>query len=253
MAKITVNAFNFSIRPLVHTKNQQTKMHSHATGQLYFLNSGMISGYAKNKYWSIVPNCIGWIPMTIEHSATMWGNIAGWSLYLPASLCDELPLEPCVLKTSDLASALMTRIVTFTNTATLTEQQIKIIEVLIDEVKSSQPIETLLLPQPTDARLIKITQAIWHDPTIEKSQQQWAKLAAISVRSLSRHFKAQTGITFSHWKQLAKVMLSLEQLAQGIAIKDIAYSCGFSDASSYIASFKSIFGVTPRRYFSGYG
>ncbi|WP_392564201.1 helix-turn-helix domain-containing protein [Orbus wheelerorum] len=37
---------------------------------------------------------------------------------------------------------------------------------------------------------------------------------------------------------------------QGLSINEITYSLGFSDASTYIASFKSIFGVSPKRYFN---
>jgi len=244
------DAQNFSAHYLCHEKKHQTKPHSHLTGQLYLLDSGMISCSSKDKRWSITPNCVGFIPPMIEHNATSWGKMTGWSLYLPKSWCQLLPTEICMLHCNELMLAMINRIVTFNGTTEFTAAQIRMFEVLIDEIKQSEIINSLLLPYPTDPRLIKITQGIWHDPNDTKTQLEWANWAGISIRSLSRHFIRETGMTFCHWKQLAKVMLSLEKLSQGLSINEIAYSLGFSDASAYIASFKAIFGVSPKRYFN---
>lgn len=242
------DAQDFSVHYLCHDKKHQTETHTHLMGQLYLLNSGMISCYAKDKRWSITTGCIGWIPAMTKHSATSWGKISGWSLYFPQSWCRLLPNQTCLLQNSELISALIARIVTFSDIRQFTDAQIRIVQVLIDEIKQSQSINSLFLPYPIDPRLINITQAIWHDPTNAKTQAEWANWAGISVRSLSRHFMHETGMTFSHWKQLAKVMKSLEKLTQGLSINEIAYSLGFSDASAYIASFKSIYGISPKRY-----
>lgn len=91
------------------------------------------------------------------------------------------------------------------------------------------------------SRLVNITQAIWQDPSISKTQDQWASSIGMSVRSFSRYFIKETGITFSHWRQLAKLLVSLEKLSQGLPINEIACDVGFTDASAYIAAFKAVF------------
>ncbi|WP_392553528.1 helix-turn-helix transcriptional regulator [Orbus wheelerorum] len=240
----------FSTQYLCHDKNHQTPTHCHAVGQLYLLNSGLISCNTKDKHWSITPNCLGWIPPMTTHSAISWGKIAGWSLYIPASWCHLLPANTCILRTNELISAIINRLIKWPKLSEFTDRQIRLITVLIDEMIQSEVVDSLLLPYPTDPRLVKITQAIWHNPLDSKTQVEWANWAGISIRSLSRHFMRDTGMTFSHWKHLAKVILSLEKLTQGLSINEIAYSLGFSDASTYIASFKSIFGVSPKRYFN---
>lgn len=242
------DAQNFYVRYICHDKNHQTNTHIHLMGQLYLLKSGIISCYAKDKRWLITNCCIGWIPAMTKHNATSWGKIRGWNLYLPQSWCHSLPKHTCLLQYNELISALIARIVTFSDIRKFTEAQKRIIQVLIDEIKQCQSINSLLLPFPTDPRLINITQAIWHDPTNTRTQAEWANWAGISVRSLSRHFMYETGMTFSRWKQLAKLMISLEKLTKSWTINEIAYSLGFSDASAYIASFKSIYGISPKQY-----
>ncbi|WP_392565372.1 helix-turn-helix transcriptional regulator [Utexia brackfieldae] len=240
---------DFSVDYLSHDKLHQTDADSHHQGQLFFLESGMISCQAKDKYWTITPNCIGWIPAQTQHRTTCWGKIAGWRVNLPAS-CDRLlPTQARLLQNNPLISALLTRIISFVETNTLTDAQSRLFSVFIDEISQSKPITSLLLPLPTDLCLIKITQAILTDPTNKLSQVEWASWVGISVRSLSRHFMAETGMTFTDWKQLARIMLSLEKLSQNLSINEIAYAVGFSDASAYIASFKAIMGISPKRYF----
>lgn len=239
----------FFIHPLEHDNHVETPMHSHLTGQLFFLNSGMISCAAENKRWSITPNGIGWIPAKMVHCAKSWGKVSAWSLHLPDNLCRHFPAEPCILQTNVLINALFARVITFYDSTHFTDEQLRMLLVLLDEVKNSQQINSLLLPSPRHSRLVNITQAIWQDPSISKTQDQWASSIGMSVRSFSRHFIKETGITFSHWRQLAKLLVSLEKLSQGLPINEIAYDVGFTDASAYIAAFKAVFGVTPRRYF----
>lgn len=240
---------NFSVRYLSHGKNNQTQTHTHTKGQLYLLNTGIMACDSKEKHWTITPNCIGWIPPMVEHSAITWGKVSGWGLYIPHSWCYFLPAEVCLFQSNPFISALIERIAFFVNTDFLTNAQKRIIRVLLDEIKQSAAINSLLLPLPQDPRLLKITQGILADFTKQRSQSEWANWAGISVRSLSRHFMAETGMSFSHWRQLAKVIASLENLAQGERICDIAYALGYSSVSTYISSFKSIYGITPNNYF----
>lgn len=239
---------NFAIQFISHEKNYHTATHAHRDGQIFMLDSGMISCTSKNYHWSITPNSLGWIPPMIEHSSISWGKIKAKSFHLPATIAKDLPSQPCVLQTNSLIKALIDRIVTFTHFNQLTDQQKTIIQVLIDEIKDTKPVNSLLLPYPTNPGLVKITQAIWQNPSSTKSQSQWAIWAGISVRSLSRYFMQETGMTFAHWKQLAKLLASLPRLSEQKSITEVAYLVGFSDASAYIAAFRSVFGVSPKRY-----
>lgn len=58
----------------------------------------------------------------------------------------------------------------------------------------------------------------------------------------------ETGVTFSAWRQRARVMRSLELLAAGQPVGTVAPDLGYSTASAFIAVFRLAFGSTPAAY-----
>nr|WP_223811689.1 MULTISPECIES: AraC family transcriptional regulator [Pantoea] len=75
-----------------------------------------------------------------------------------------------------------------------------------------------------------------------------AFIAAMSERTFSRLFIKDTGFSFRTWKQRARIYASLDQLANGIPVKQVAYEPGFSCPASYTAAFRSILSSTPRDF-----
>lgn len=234
---------------LKHEKNHQTAPHQHQQGQIYLLNAGMIRLKAAHLHFAITPHRVGWLPPMCEHEAVAWGKVSGWSLYLPASLCSRLPRDVCVLETNTLIEALIERVGTYPETLKFSDRQNKIVDVLLDELCLAKS-DSLILPLPQDPRLLKITQALLADLASIYSQVEWAAFAGLSVRTLSRHFLDETGMSFSRWKTLARVIASLEKLSTGESVANVAFSLGYENPSTYIAVFKEIMGVTPGAYFS---
>lgn len=72
-----------------------------------------------------------------------------------------------------------------------------------------------------------------------------AKAAGVSTRSLSRLF-SDAGTTFSDYLRYQRVIRSLELMADNaMAIKEIAYSTGFSTPANFNRSFKLVMGMAP--------
>ena len=69
--------------------------------------------------------------------------------------------------------------------------------------------------------------------------------ACMSERSFSRHFSAETGMSFRSWRQRARVVTSLDLLASDRSIKTIARAMQFSSVAAYIAAFRELLGCTP--------
>ncbi|MFT3708667.1 MAG: helix-turn-helix domain-containing protein [Archangium sp.] len=75
---------------------------------------------------------------------------------------------------------------------------------------------------------------------------QLARRANTSVRSLSRHFRAQLGISPAKWLARARVTRSQQLLEKtGLALEGIAEAVGFSSAPVLRAQFRSIAGTSP--------
>jgi len=61
--------------------------------------------------------------------------------------------------------------------------------------------------------------------------------------------QAETGVSFTRWRQQAILIHALERLANGEAVNPIADPLGYASPSNFIAMFKRAFGLSPARYF----
>ncbi|MGV9316138.1 GlxA family transcriptional regulator [Streptomyces sp. NPDC003691] len=89
-----------------------------------------------------------------------------------------------------------------------------------------------------------------HDLTLEDI----ARHAAMSVRSLNRHFRAQTGTTPLQWLLTARVQRARELLeTTAIPVERIADETGFGSPSTFRQHFTRRTGVSPRSYRAAFG
>ncbi|OKP24373.1 AraC family transcriptional regulator [Serratia liquefaciens] len=233
---------------LWHEKKHLTPWHQHASGQIYLLTHGMMALETRERQWAMTAGSIGWLPPNCAHQALACGKVVGWSLYLPESYCATLPAQPHLSPASALIQALMERIAPFAGQELDPAQQ-RLLRVLLDEISVEESVP-LQLPLPQDARLLKIARALLNEPASARTQSDWAAWAGVSVRTLSRRFISETGVTFARWRQQARVIRSLEPLSRGESVGRIAGEYGYDNVSAYIAAFRQRFGTTPGLYFS---
>ena len=106
---------------------------------------------------------------------------------------------------------------------------------------------------PKDPRLQKVTQAILIDPNSKHSVEHWANIGAMSSRTLRRLIRSELNMSFSEWRQQILLIHSLEMMARGESVGDVAYVLGYSTPSNFIAMFRRVYGDSPTRYFSNRG
>jgi AraC-like DNA-binding protein len=232
---------------LLHDKKHLTPWHQHQQGQVYLLTHGMIMLETAGQQWAMTAGNLGWLPPHCPHQALACGKVIGWSLYLPEDCCDTLAATPRLTAANALSSALVERIAQFS--APLDMAQQRLVEVLLDEMQNEEA-KPLQLPLPQDARLLKIAYGLLNDPANDRQQGEWAAWAGVSPRTLSRRFMQETGISFSRWRQQARVIRSLEALSAGMPVANVANECGYENVSAYIAAFRQRFGITPGLYFT---
>jgi AraC-like DNA-binding protein len=66
---------------------------------------------------------------------------------------------------------------------------------------------------------------------------------------MCRHLKKETGMTFRIWRQQIRLLMSLERLAKGEPVTNVAMDVGYSTPSAFITAFRQAFGTTPKIYF----
>lgn len=249
---ISLNQANTSTGPilLVVLRNsasvRMTASHSHERGQLLGATAGLLSADAGNSRWVVPATHAVWIPPNINHGLKSHGPFLGWSVYVAAPACLQLPHEPCVLEISSLLREAIVRAASWKKEILNTQQE-RIASVILDEIQLSQPVP-LGLPMPRDSRLLKITQALSDRPDDRRKLNEWAEWAGVAPRTLTRRFITETGFNFTAWRQRVRILKAMEMLASGRSVTSIALDLGYDNVSSFIAMFRKVLGITPGRY-----
>jgi AraC-like DNA-binding protein len=226
-----------------------TATHSHARGQLFASLRGLISVGLDDRIWIVPAIHAVWMPPHQPHSVRSHGPFKGWGAYVAESACTDLPQTACTLRISGLLREAVLRAAAWPMGA-LDAANAHIAAVVLDEIRSAQ-VEPFGLPLPRDARLQRIGAALIANPADARDLEQWAGTVAMSSRTLSRRFVAETGFTFTAWRQRARLMRSLEMLAGDVPVNTIALELGYSTASVFISLFRRTFGKTPAVYRQG--
>jgi AraC family transcriptional regulator, regulator of nimT len=61
---------------------------------------------------------------------------------------------------------------------------------------------------------------------------------------------AETGMTFSRWRQQLHIIIALQRLSAGDSVQSVSEALGYESVSAFITMFKKALGKSPARYFS---
>ncbi|URX63632.1 helix-turn-helix transcriptional regulator [Luteibacter anthropi] len=218
--------------------------HAHHRGQLLCVETGLIHVQAEEGTWLLPPHRAGWIPPGVRHQVRVTGALSGWTIFVAPAACASLPVAPCVIGISEVLAVLAHRAASWEKARSLAADEKHIAQVICDEIGRA-PHESLNLPMPRDARLLRVAHAILEEPGRERVLDEWAALATMSERSLRRAMRAETGLGFAQWRQQAQLLHALDRLAQGDAVAVVADAMGYASPSNFIAMFRKALGVTP--------
>ncbi|WP_059412693.1 AraC family transcriptional regulator [Cupriavidus basilensis] len=238
------NAFRLGTREL--------GWHRHLRGQLFCIDNGLVHVRTRHGSWLLPAQRAGWMPPGEMHRISISGVLSGWNVWVAPSAARDLPPLPCVFGISDVMRALVGRAASWPAPFALDDAQQRIVAVLLDEIEQA-PREPLHLPLPVDRRARRISDAILAQPGDHRGLAEWAAWAGVSPRTLSRLFQGETGLSFAHWRQQARLTHALERLARGEAVAQVAEALGYATPSNFIAMFRRAFGDSPAHYFASRG
>ncbi len=227
-------------------------LHCHPEGQLYIAGRGVIVIEAGESRSVLPAGRMGWIPPNVMHGATMHGGknspgIVGYTLFLQADLCAKLPHQPTLLTATPLCHLLIERMSLWPAGTPVTQSDNHIFQVFMDEINQLRG-DRFQLPVPKQGRLLHMTTALLEDPASEVNLDGWASRLGMSRRSITRHFRAETGMSLVEWRQTARLQRALEMLNAGDSVTEVALSLGYHSVSSFISLFKRTFGTTPAKF-----
>ncbi|WP_336983239.1 MULTISPECIES: AraC family transcriptional regulator [unclassified Cedecea] len=230
-----------------YLRQHSTPWHKHTSGQLYWLEQGVMVIETLQAQWHVTAGTLGWFPTGIEHRAWFPGNVKGSSLYLSAASCTLFPPEPGIYGVDHFVFALLARLELNVNQPLSSDYLCSLLTLLSHEIKQL-PQWPLELTLPSDRRARNVAEELLRHPATRLDQAQLAHQWGLSVRNLSRLFNQQTGLSFSQWRQQAKIVSSLQWITSGLPIGEVAERSGYSNISAYIEAFRLRFGKTPGQF-----
>ncbi|CDG22055.1 putative transcriptional regulator [Xenorhabdus poinarii G6] len=224
-----------------------TPWHQHTAGQLYQIKRGVIAVETEKAQWSVTAGTLGWFPPGNRHRAVAIGAVEGISFYLDLDDCNLFPSSEGIYGADPFVLNLLDRTARRHDPDDSKEYKSSLMTLLGREIMRS-PKLALNLPLPDDRRARNVADALLKNPECSWDQEQLALKWGLSSRHLSRLFRQQTGLSFSQWRQQAKIIASLPWVLAGQLISEIAERSGYRNVSAYIEAFKKRFGQTPGQF-----
>jgi AraC-like DNA-binding protein len=120
--------------------------------------------------------------------------------------------------------------------------------VTLDEIRAAPPGDMYQLSLPTRAGLLHVANTCLEQQDDKHGLDYYAKLAAMSRRAFTRAFADETGVSFSAWRNRARVQMALRLLSDGESVTRVGMQLGYASTSSFITMFRRLVGRSPARY-----
>lgn len=222
--------------------------HDHPRGQLIYAYAGAILVTTASGSWVVPPQRAVWVPPDTRHSMQAIGAIAMRTLYFRRDASPLPSAQCCVVSVSPLLSELIAAVVEMPVDYDVDGRDGILVRLLFHEIRPLQVVP-LHLPMPTDPRIARICRWIIANPANDVSLESWSKEVGASERTLIRLFPGETGMTFTRWKQQARLLVAVQMLANQRAVTEIAFELGYESPSAFGAMFKKALGSSPKEYF----
>lgn len=225
-----------------------TPIHQHPRAQLIYAGKGVMRIETETGCWVVPPLRGVWVPAGTDHQVIMLGPVEMRTLYIRPDAAPNLPDYCCLLEVSPLLRALIFALLEEKVDYDQNGRGGMIAALALTELRFLK-IPALHLPLPQDTRLERLCRELIANPHATDTLEELADRYPTSSKTLARLFKRETGMSFSQWRQQARLVEALAQLSKGTPIARVADQLGYSSASAFSAMFKRVLAIEPRRYF----
>jgi AraC-like DNA-binding protein len=238
-----------TLREGVRVAGSEAPEHAHEWGQLLYAASGIMQVMAQGSIWVIPPQRAVWIPPNVMHSIKVIHKVTLRNVYIAPSALSGLPTDCQVMYITPLLRELIAKAVTFAPLYNINGPEGRIARVLLDCLKTA-PSSPLHLHVPDFGPVKEIADHLKQFPDDPATLEEWAMRLGTTSRTLARHFKKQTDMTFGQWRQQARLLEALSRLALKHPIAHIAQDLGYASQSAFSVMFRKALGITPGKYFN---
>jgi AraC-like DNA-binding protein len=218
--------------------------HAHQRAQLLYATRGVMRIATDAAQFVVPPGRALWMPAAVPHVTGMQGAVAMRALFLRADAARAGPAAVAVLAVSPLLRELVLAACAEPLEWDEAGRGGHLAALILDEIGRA-PALPLGVPAVQDPRLRRLAAALQADPARPAGLEAWAAECGASVRTLTRLFRAETGMSFGRWRQQWRLAEAAALLAQGMPPARAAARVGYASASAFGAAFRAAFGAPP--------
>ncbi|WP_034912547.1 MULTISPECIES: helix-turn-helix transcriptional regulator [Erwinia] len=221
--------------------------HRHRRAQLLYGATGLMEVMTDSGCWIVPPQHAVWLPSGMEHRVKFMG-VTTRSLYIEPAKADDLNMgNACkIIAVSSLLRQLLIEAVDLPPLYE-TQRDCALMTLLLAEM-ATMPRRAFDIPLPQEKRLLLKCHRFLNRPSVQAASVDWAADLFMSESTFRRHFRRETGLSFSAWRQRACVVVSLARLVEGEAVNVIALEMGYESGSSFSTMFRRVTGQSPSHY-----
>ena len=221
--------------------------HFHADNQIIYPSSGVLTVTTRAGICVVPPRRALWLPVGQPHAHQAWGDAQICAALLPPDV-NPLKLDrPTLLTVSPLMREVLLALTAPAPALTSAPRADLLRAVLFDELEPADK-DPVLLPEPHDDRLHAIAALLHENPADDRSLADFGRTVGAGERTLSRLFQAEFGMGFPQWRGQLRLLHAAIGLLGGQTVQRVAYDCGYSSPSAFVAAFRRAFGTTPGQY-----
>lgn len=217
--------------------------HAHRRAQVLYGMKGLMEVETLDGTWVIPPYHGVWIPAAKPHRVRMQG-VSTRSLYIEPEAAPRASESCEVLLVTPLLHQLLLAAVEIPALYDEEGRDGALMQLILHEVRLA-PTMLLFAPIPRDRQLAALCKAFLQSPHLRATPQAWAQQLHKSLRTFTRVFRQQTGMSFGEWRQQACLLAALSKLSSGASVTQVALDLGYDSPSAFSTMFRKQLGESP--------
>jgi AraC-like DNA-binding protein len=223
-------------------------LHQHKKGQLVYVESGFQYITIEEKIYLLPQNHAVWIPSNAVHKTNSHSEkIKLMIMFADIDSTDSFYHEVNVFSVPPVLKEMIKYAEKWSKNKAKDKDEALFLKALFNELPHFVAHSLKLhISLPKDKRLIRAIDYLHHSYSKEIKIEDLSDIAMLSLRTLERIFKKETGLTLSKYQQILRIIKSLELLSSDhLTISEAAYEVGYKSVQAYTRSFQSVMHFRP--------
>ncbi|MBT0769916.1 helix-turn-helix domain-containing protein [Kineosporia sp. J2-2] len=219
--------------------------HRHPEPVLVWTETATLQGTMGSREWLIPPGYGIWVPGLVEHGeghVLREGDLS--IIHFTAEGCPIDWAEP----TGVVVGPLLRELLRHLHGLDQHDPSRPLAEALMFELLTPVATHDIQVTMPSDPRVRAVAEQLLTDPADPRDLPAWADHVHTSVRTLSRLFRTETGMSFADWRTQTRIRAAVHLLGTGKPVSATAHAVGYTRPSAFISAFRRVTGHTPGTY-----